>query len=98
MALKQERRIFDEDGVRVVGKIGQADHVEAGVAQRLFVGRVLRARSGDVDRDAIEVRQRAFGEPRTDGSSEGPARHGPLTTCPPFITSRLCWTAERSRV
>ena len=52
MAAEQQRRVLDEHGVGIVGKVGQPDDLEAGVDQRLLIGRVLRGGFGIVDRGA----------------------------------------------
>jgi hypothetical protein len=71
MAVKQQRSVLDEHSVGVVGKLGQADDLEAGVGNRLLIGGVLRRGTLGRDGPSLKVRQLAFGEPWTDRAGEG---------------------------
>ena len=66
MAIEEQCRVLDEHRVGIVRKLGQADHFEACIRQRLLIGRVLRDCPGDVDRRAIQMGERAVGQPRAD--------------------------------
>src|SRR3954471_16892193 len=70
MSVEQQRSVLDEHRIRIILKLGKADHFTAGIGERLLIGGVLRDRVGDVDRRAIEVRQCAVRQLRTDRSRE----------------------------
>jgi hypothetical protein len=58
-AVKDDRDILDEDGVRQIGFFGKADHAAAQCGEQLLVGAMLRAGELEIDRVTIEVRELA---------------------------------------
>ena len=60
MSVEQKRRVLDEHAVRVIGQVGEADYLEAGLRQRALIGVVLSGRFSHVDRNAAQMRELAF--------------------------------------
>ena len=75
MVVQQNRGVFDKDGIGVVGKSGQANDVEARVAECLLIGGVLLCGASGVDGLPFQVGQGALGDSRTYGAGEC-ASHG----------------------
>ena len=73
--VEDDRRVFDEHGVRHVRPGGKPLDPAPRVAQTRFVRRVLRARQVDVYGLPLEMRQLAARNRRTDVASEG-YQHG----------------------
>jgi hypothetical protein len=61
MAIEQQRGVLDENPVGVIGEIGQADDLEPGFAQRIFIGGMLPLGRCRDDWHALQMGQRAFG-------------------------------------
>ena len=74
MLAEQQGRILDEYAVRIVGKIGQSNDFQSGIAQRLFIGLMLPAGFGVVDGCALLMGERAVRKSRADTSGEGCGR------------------------
>jgi hypothetical protein len=70
MAVEQQRGVLDEDRVGMIRQLGQADDLEAGVAQRVLIGGVLPLGRACIDRNPLQVSQRAFGKPWAHRSRE----------------------------
>ena len=68
---EQQSRILDENGIGVVGQIGQADNIESRLLQRLLIGFVLRSGERRVDRLAIQMGKCAFYDAWARGAGEG---------------------------
>lgn len=76
MSAEQDSRILDEHCIGIIGELGQADHVEAGITQCLLIGMVLSGGPDRIDRRAIEMGEGTFGKARAHGPGEGEGHGG----------------------
>jgi hypothetical protein len=73
VAVEQQRGVFHEHGVRILGQVGKADDLQSRLRESRFVSRMLTSRLRGIDRRALEMRQLAFRNPRAyrPGESAG---------------------------